>query len=351
MHAARRRAAGGEPGRASQSRAAAARRSRRRCSGCWSRWPPCRPRATPTSSEASRDALIDRIDERQARGRLPARSGSASLREQNDELRADQRPGPGPARRGHGAAARPSQLSTGFVAVTGPGLRITVADNPDGSADGRVRATDLRLLVNGLWQAGAEAIAINGRRLSTLSAIVNSNIAIQVNRVAADPAVRRLGDRRRPDLAEPAAEPARRAPSSRRWPTSSASWSTGRMRPSSCSRRRPTSQLRLRYAEQGDAVAPDNQEDDAVIAVLGLRRGHRARAGAAPRRTPGARPLPADRRRRRARRRLRRAARLPRRHLRRQGVRDLVREQRGDRRRASSSSATSSASAASCRPA
>ena len=56
------------------------------------------------------------------------------------------------------------------MAVHGPGLRITVSDNPDGSSDGRVRATDLRLLVNGLWQAGAEAIAINGRRLTGISA-------------------------------------------------------------------------------------------------------------------------------------------------------------------------------------
>ncbi len=68
------------------------------------------------------------------------------------------------------------------MAVSGPGLQITVSDNPDGSSDGRVRATDLRLLVNGLWRAGAEAIAINGRRLSNVSAIVPSNISIAVNR-------------------------------------------------------------------------------------------------------------------------------------------------------------------------
>ena len=58
---------------------------------------------------------------------------------------------------------------------------MTVDDQPQGDPDGRVRATDLRILVNGLWQAGAEAIAINGRRLTSLSAIVNSGIAIQVN--------------------------------------------------------------------------------------------------------------------------------------------------------------------------
>jgi uncharacterized protein YlxW (UPF0749 family) len=130
--------------------------------------------------EASRDALIDRIDERNAEvASLEERMDA--LQEQNAGLRsADARV------RGQLADAtverRALQLSTGFVPVTGPGLRITVSDNPDQSPDGRVRATDLRRLVNGLWRAGADAIAINGRRLSALSAIAQSNIAIQVNR-------------------------------------------------------------------------------------------------------------------------------------------------------------------------
>ena len=82
------------------------------------------------------------------------------------------------------AAIEPSDLAlgTGFSAVEGRGLRVTVDDQPAGDPDGLVRATDLRVLVNGLWQAGAEAIAINGRRLTALSAIVNADIAIQVNK-------------------------------------------------------------------------------------------------------------------------------------------------------------------------
>jgi uncharacterized protein YlxW (UPF0749 family) len=130
--------------------------------------------------EASRDALINRIDERQQEvASLRARIGS--LRRQDDELQST-------SARVQGQLAeatvqlRALEISTGFVAVHGPGLRITVSDNPDGSSDGRVRATDLRLLVNGLWRAGAEAIAINGRRLSAISAIVNANISVQVNR-------------------------------------------------------------------------------------------------------------------------------------------------------------------------
>jgi uncharacterized protein YlxW (UPF0749 family) len=40
---------------------------------------------------------------------------------------------------------------------------------------------DLQVMVNGLWQAGAEAIAINGHRLSTLTAIRGAGDAITVD--------------------------------------------------------------------------------------------------------------------------------------------------------------------------
>jgi uncharacterized protein YlxW (UPF0749 family) len=44
-----------------------------------------------------------------------------------------------------------------------------------------VRDRDLRPLVDGLWNAGAEAIAINGQRLTARSPIRNSGVAIHVN--------------------------------------------------------------------------------------------------------------------------------------------------------------------------
>jgi uncharacterized protein YlxW (UPF0749 family) len=144
--------------------------------------------------QASRNALIDRIDERKKEVSALG-SRVKVLQAQNDDLQSTNS-----RVRGQLAAATVEQhslqLSTGFVAVRGPGLRITVSDAPDGSADGRVRASDLRLLVNGLWQAGAEAIAINGRRLSTISAIVNSNISVQVNRSPLTPpyVVSSIGD-------------------------------------------------------------------------------------------------------------------------------------------------------------
>lgn len=72
-------------------------------------------------------------------------------------------------------------VATGYLAVRGPGLRITVDDPPDADETHMVRDDDLAILVDGLWAAGAEAIAINGHRLTVLSSIQNSGQAIHVN--------------------------------------------------------------------------------------------------------------------------------------------------------------------------
>lgn len=88
------------------------------------------------------------------------------------------------------------QVQTGHVAVTGEGVRIIVDDPPD--SEEFVRDEDLALLVNGLWSAGAEAISINGQRLTVLSAIRLSGRAIRVNRVSLSPpyTVLAIGDTR-----------------------------------------------------------------------------------------------------------------------------------------------------------
>jgi uncharacterized protein YlxW (UPF0749 family) len=44
-----------------------------------------------------------------------------------------------------------------------------------------VRDSDLQLLANGLWQAGAEAVSIGGQRLTTLSSIRYAGRAITVD--------------------------------------------------------------------------------------------------------------------------------------------------------------------------
>lgn len=74
-------------------------------------------------------------------------------------------------------------VASGETAVHGPGVVVT-ADNAGDAvpgAGGIILDTDLQALVNGLWAAGAEAIAINGHRLSTMTAIRFAGQAITVD--------------------------------------------------------------------------------------------------------------------------------------------------------------------------
>ena len=64
----------------------------------------------------------------------------------------------------------------------------------------RVLDVDLQLLVNGLWQAGAEAVAVNGHRLSVLTAI-RCRRRRHGELPLADPPVRGVGHRRPRTLA------------------------------------------------------------------------------------------------------------------------------------------------------
>jgi uncharacterized protein YlxW (UPF0749 family) len=91
---------------------------------------------------------------------------------------------------------RPLEVETGYTAVTGPGVRILVDDAPGGGEAQLVRDEDLAMLVDGLWSAGAEAVAINNQRLSVLSAIRNVGPAVHVNSRPVNPpyTVQAIGD-------------------------------------------------------------------------------------------------------------------------------------------------------------
>ncbi|VXB87977.1 DUF881 domain-containing protein [Aeromicrobium sp. 9AM] len=73
------------------------------------------------------------------------------------------------------------RIETGDLAVTGSGIRIVAGDSTQRNTDGVITDNDLQILVNGLWYAGAEAVAINGQRLGTLTGIHFANGAINVN--------------------------------------------------------------------------------------------------------------------------------------------------------------------------
>jgi uncharacterized protein YlxW (UPF0749 family) len=73
------------------------------------------------------------------------------------------------------------ELQTGAIAVTGPGIKAVVDDAKDADKEGRLLDVDLQQLVNGLWTAGAEAISVNGHRLTSMTAIRGAGSAITVD--------------------------------------------------------------------------------------------------------------------------------------------------------------------------
>jgi uncharacterized protein YlxW (UPF0749 family) len=78
------------------------------------------------------------------------------------------------------------RIATGQTEVLGNGVTVTIDDAPldplvTDTPPGRVIDRDLQMIVNGLWQAGATDIAINGRRITPTSAIRAAGEAILVN--------------------------------------------------------------------------------------------------------------------------------------------------------------------------
>lgn len=95
------------------------------------------------------------------------------------------------------AQLQQAQVAAGATALTGPGVTVTCDDAPQAAGDNqRVADGDLRVLVNGLWEAGAEAVSINGQRITTTSAIRSAGSAITVNYTSLTPPYRvvALGD-------------------------------------------------------------------------------------------------------------------------------------------------------------
>lgn len=80
--------------------------------------------------------------------------------------------------------AEAAALGAGAVSVSGEGVLLTLNDPPlsTDSQDGeRVLSRDVQLIVNGLWGTGAEAISINGQRLTATSTIRFAGQAIVVD--------------------------------------------------------------------------------------------------------------------------------------------------------------------------
>ncbi|MFE7210634.1 DUF881 domain-containing protein [Streptomyces sp. NPDC001698] len=136
-----------------------------------------------------RQELIDRIDKETA----AADELEGTVDKLRDDVNARQRQ----ALRHTGGNPQADLVSmlAGASEVYGPGMRLVVDDakeagtggggNPRGASGfsdtGRVRDRDMQRVVNGLWQSGAEAVSINGQRLTALSAIRAAGDAILVD--------------------------------------------------------------------------------------------------------------------------------------------------------------------------
>ena len=124
----------------------------------------------------------------EARGRTDGLQRQADeLREQVDGLRAAALGGSSAELQ----ALREQEAATGLAPVAGDGAIVELADAP-GVVDpttgkqevpdnGLVLDVDLQEVVNGLWNAGAEAISINGERLTATSTIRTAGEAILVD--------------------------------------------------------------------------------------------------------------------------------------------------------------------------
>ena len=158
-------------------------------------------RSAPARETARKD-LIVRIERLQAAGnsldaRAKALAGevaglrNAALPGNDDELKR-------------------MELESGALPVTGPGVQISLDEPPapTSAANGRPGATpqdqvavlhdrDVRAVVNQLWAAGAEAVAVNGLRLTATSFIrfAGESVLVDFQPISAPYTIEAIGNR------------------------------------------------------------------------------------------------------------------------------------------------------------
>ena len=131
-------------------------------------------RSQAAGTDQARSGLLQDIDTAQAeQNRLAAQQSSlaAQIRSAQSALGAG-----GPLQ-----TVQALEAQGGLTAVTGPGLTVVIDGSTSSSGAGVILDRDIQLLVNGLFSAGAEAVAIGGVRLRTTSAIRQAGGAILVD--------------------------------------------------------------------------------------------------------------------------------------------------------------------------
>jgi len=134
-----------------------------------------------------RDALSDEV--------LSLREKLTNVRE-NDQAMADLQD-----------ELKNNSMAAGLYPVQGPGIRLTVNDNPRSLSSGEnpnnviVHDSDLLFLVNDLKASGAEAVSVNGERIVAMSEIrcAGTLILVNTNKIASPFVIDAIGN---PDMLE-----------------------------------------------------------------------------------------------------------------------------------------------------
>ncbi|MGD9957146.1 MAG: DUF881 domain-containing protein [Candidatus Nanopelagicales bacterium] len=140
--------------------------------------------AAAPEAEKARQALVQRVEQTQA----DIAALEADVEQTRADLAAAQEVLLAQSAEGAALSARLARLESaaGYTAVEGPGV-VVVLDSADGSDPaatddpGRVLDKDVQNAVNALWASGAEAVAVNGVRLTSTTAIRSAGAAILVD--------------------------------------------------------------------------------------------------------------------------------------------------------------------------
>lgn len=128
---------------------------------------------TATALRSQQDELKTAILDLQARIAVAQGAGEGSaavVKELNDQLET-------------------ARIAAGLIPLTGTGIVLLVDDSlepvaPDANeADYLVGARDVRTVIEELWSAGAQAIAVNGERITPTSAVIDIGPSVLVNSV------------------------------------------------------------------------------------------------------------------------------------------------------------------------
>ena len=141
-----------------------------------------RTQQTAPARNDERSALIERVQKRTA----AVAEEELQLATQRKALIAAQSVALATSDAGRALARRVAELESraGATALRGAGVDVIVRDSAQNAGStglDRVLDRDLQAVVNGLWQSGAQAIAINGLRLTSRTAIRSAGSTILVD--------------------------------------------------------------------------------------------------------------------------------------------------------------------------